>query len=78
MASRKKVVDENVEESVVAKKTNSLAALKDRLSKAAKGVHISVMSDSKIAERNEFVETPSYDLNRILSGDLRKGLPRKT
>ena len=55
-----------------------LKALRDRLSKAVKGVHISIMSDSKIAERNDYVETPSYDLNRILSGDLRKGIPKKT
>lgn len=58
--------------------TNSLLSLRDRLSKAAKGVHVSIMSDSTLADRNEFVETPSYDLNRILSGDLRKGLPKKT
>lgn len=74
---KKKVVNED-EASEQPESTNMLLSLRDRLAKAAKGVHVSVMSDSKIAERNEFVETPSYDLNRILSGDLRKGLPKRT
>lgn len=55
-----------------------LNKLRDSILKKAKGIHISRMSESSIAERGECLETPALDLNRILSGDLRKGIPSKT
>jgi len=57
---------------------NELDVLRDSILKKAKGIHISRMSESSIAERTEWLETPSYDLNRILSGNLKKGIPLKT
>jgi len=48
--------------------------LKKGIEKNVKGVHASVLSDSDIATNRWWVETPSYDLNRILSGSLFKGL----
>ena len=44
------------------------------INKNIKGVHASVLADSEIAGNRWWVKTPSYDLNRILSGSLFKGL----
>jgi recombination protein RecA len=52
--------------------------LKARLQKAAKGVHIEVLSESNIANVSKFLDGPSYDVNRILTGSLFKGLPEKS
>ena len=52
--------------------------LKDKIGKKAKGTHVSILSQSEIASSKEYLPTPSYDLNRILSGSLLKGLPSKT
>lgn len=57
---------------------NLLQNLKSRLEKVVKGAHVSIMAQSNLADRSEFLSTPSYDLNRILSGDMRKGIPKKT
>jgi recombination protein RecA len=56
----------------------SLEELRDRISKKSKGTHISVMSDSEIAKQTINIPTPAYDLNRILSGSLFKGLPARS
>jgi len=48
--------------------------LQDSINNKIKGVHASVMSESKIAMDMFNVMTPCYDLNRILSGSLRKGI----
>lgn len=58
-------------------KKSSLEELRDSLSEKSKGVHISILSQSDIANINEWVLGPSYDLNRILSGSLFKGIPEK-
>ena len=58
--------------------SDTLNKLRDSILKKAKGIHISRMSESKLAERGEFLQTPALDLNRILSGDLTKGLCSKT
>jgi RecA/RadA recombinase len=52
--------------------------LKKKIEKASKGTHVSVLSQSDIAKSVDTIETPSYDLNRILSGNLFKGLPLKS
>jgi recombination protein RecA len=48
--------------------------LKQSINKNVKGVHASVLAESEIATNRWWVETPAYDLNRILSGNLYKGL----
>lgn len=48
--------------------------LKKNIDKNVKGVHASVMSESNIAKDRFSIMTPCYDLNRILSGSLRKGI----
>lgn len=48
--------------------------LQDNINKNIKGVHASVMADSKIATDRYWVKTPAYDLNRVLSGNLNMGL----
>lgn len=48
--------------------------LQDSIEKNVRGVHASVLADSPIATDRYWVKTPAYDLNRILSGDLNKGI----
>lgn len=48
--------------------------LQDKINKKIRGVHVSVMSESKIATDMFNIMTPCYDLNRILSGSLRGGI----
>jgi len=56
----------------------NLDKLKSKLQSSVKGTHIEILSDSKIASERTWFPTPSYDLNRILSGSLFKGLPSKS
>ena len=49
-------------------------SLQDKINKKVKGAHASVMSESEIVTDRFDVMTPCYDLNRILSGSLRKGI----
>jgi len=56
---------------------NPLEELRDSLLEKSKGVHISILSQSDIANIKEWVIAPSHDLNRILSGSLFKGIPEK-
>ena len=56
----------------------SLDSLRDKIAKKAKGVHVSILSQSEIATSTENIPTPAYDLNRILSGSLFKGIPSRT
>ncbi len=55
-----------------------LKKLRDSISKVAKGVHVSILSESEIAHINEWLPTPAYDLNRIITGDFYKGPPQKS
>lgn len=48
--------------------------LQDKIKKAVKGVHVSVLADSDIATNRFWLKTPALDLNRILSGSLNKGI----
>jgi recombination protein RecA len=52
--------------------------LNDNIQKNVKGVHASIMAQSDIAKVSDWIKTPSYDLNRILSGDLNKGIPNRS
>jgi len=52
--------------------------LQKRLQESVKGSHVEVLSESDIASQKEWFPTPSYDLNRVLSGSLHKGLPSKS
>lgn len=49
-----------------------------KLGKASKGSRMMVLSESETANVNEYLFTPTYDLNRILSGSLYKGVAEKT
>jgi len=55
-----------------------LDELQKSIEKNIRGVHISTMAESEIAKSDEFIASPSYDLNRILTGDIFKGLPTRT
>lgn len=48
--------------------------LQEKIKKAVKGVHVSVLADSDIATNRFWLKTPALDLNRILSGSLNKGI----
>lgn len=52
--------------------------LNAKIKKNVKGVHTSIMAQSDIASISDWIETPSLDLNRILSGDLHKGIPNRS
>ena len=56
----------------------SLDSLKKKLETKSKGVHISILSESDIAKTEKWLPSPSYDLNRVLSGSLNTGIPLKT
>ena len=53
-------------------------AIKKKLESSAKGQRIMILSESEIAGEVEYMETPTYDLNRILSGSIYKGVPSRT
>ncbi len=55
-----------------------LEDLKKKLQASVKGVHIETLSESSIASDKVWFPTPAYDLNRILSGSLHKGLPSRS
>lgn len=55
-----------------------LDELKREIEAKVKGTHINILSKSEIASTKEWIPTPSYDLNRVLSGSIYKGLPNKT
>lgn len=56
----------------------SIESLKKKLKDSVKGSHVEILSESSIASERTWFPTPSYDLNRILSGSLYKGLPSKS
>ena len=55
----------------------ALLDLKKMLEKNVKGTHVSIMSESDLSHSTDFIKTPSLDLNRILSGNLFKGIPNR-
>lgn len=60
------------------KELTGIDSLKARLGAAVKGMHVQRMSDSDIAGKKLYFPTPSYDLNRIISGSLFKGIPSRS
>lgn len=54
-----------------------LEDLRKRIAKNVKGVHVSVLSQSNIAAERDWIQSPCYDLNRILSGSFYRGIPNK-
>jgi len=56
---------------------DSRKELIESLQKSVKGMHISLMTESDIANVTDIIKTPALDLNRILSGDIYKGIPSK-
>lgn len=56
----------------------TFAELKKKIDKKVKGVHCEILSDSEIMNCENWVSTPSHDLNRIISGDLFKGIPERS
>jgi recombination protein RecA len=57
---------------------NDIRKLRDKIQNISKGTHVSVLSESNIALINEWLPTPAYDLNRIITGDFYKGPPQKS
>ena len=51
--------------------------LKKSIEKNVKGVHVSVLADSDIASNRFTLTTPALDLNRILSGSVKGGIPSR-
>ena len=51
--------------------------LKKSIEAKAKGAHVSVLADSEIATGRFTLTTPALDLNRILSGSLKGGIPSR-
>ena len=66
------------EETGEKKEKSLLDQLKEDLEKKTKGVHISILSKSEIATINTYIDTPTYDLNRIISGSIFRGVPEKS
>jgi recombination protein RecA len=56
---------------------NDRMELIQSLQKKIKGMHISLLTESDIANVSDIIKTPALDLNRILSGDIYKGIPSK-
>jgi recombination protein RecA len=52
--------------------------IKNKLQESCKGKRVMVLSESEVANINLWLFTPTYDLNRILSGSLYKGVAEKT
>lgn len=52
--------------------------VKKKLFNSAKGTRISVLSESDVMKQGSYINTNAYDLNRILSGSLYKGVVSKT
>ena len=59
-------------------KKSGIELLRDRLQKSVTGTHIEILDDSNIASIEKYIDAPSYDLNRIISGSLYKGFPEKS
>lgn len=57
---------------------SSFDEIKASLQKSAKGNRLMILSDSDVAKTGDFLHTPTYDLNRILSGSLYNGVVAKT
>jgi len=55
-----------------------LRSLADKIKKATRGIHISTLSESTIANSTINLETPALDLNRVISGNLFRGIPDKS
>lgn len=55
----------------------ALRDLKKKIEKNVKGVHVSILSQSNIAAERDWIQSPCYDLNRILSGSFFKAIPNK-
>lgn len=52
--------------------------LKKRIENGSKGTHVSILSQSEISNQSINIPTPAYDLNRIISGSLFKGIPGRS
>ena len=50
--------------------------LKDALKSIKKTTGAESLSESSYADVKEFFDTGSYALNRVLTGDIHKGMPR--
>jgi recombination protein RecA len=55
----------------------ALQDLKRKIESNVKGVHVSVLADSNIASERDWIQSPCYDLNRILSGSFYRGIPNR-
>jgi len=55
-----------------------LERLKEDLDKNVKGAHVSILSKSEISKIETYFSAPTYDLSRIISGSLFKGIPEKS
>lgn len=69
--SKKDEMDDNM---------NTMEIIQRDLEKNVRGVHVSTLSKSDVynIKEDEWVMTPSYDLNRILSGNIYHGIPTRS
>ena len=54
-----------------------LDELKKKLS-SVKGTVVDILSQSEVSAARNWLKTPAHDLNRVMSGDLFKGVPERT
>lgn len=52
--------------------------IKAKLMESSKGKRVMVLSESEVSKIENWLFTPTYDLNRILSGSLYRGVAEKT
>jgi RecA/RadA recombinase len=62
----------------MAKELSFFEELQSQIEENVQGVHVATLSDSEIAKTSEWIGTPALDLNRILSGNIHKGIPTRT
>jgi recombination protein RecA len=60
------------------KELSGIELLKKTLAESVKGIHVEILQDSNIAKIEKWLQGPSYDINRIISGSLFKGFPEKS
>lgn len=58
--------------------SNTFDLIKAKLEKSSKGNRMTILSESQLAGEVDKISTPTYDLNRILSGSLYTGVVSRT
>lgn len=58
--------------------SDTFELIKAKLEKSSKGTRMTILSNSQLAGEVDKIKTPTYDLNRILSGSLYHGVVSRT